>query len=124
MIGGTPDEMRLVAVALAALEEKLVVANRRLPDLHVAMRNHLSGVLARQEPALLAAEDASCDGADMCSLPLLLTYQEAAIQTRLSVSTIERAVRDGRLRAVREGRAVRIRPADLEQYVQSLTGRA
>jgi excisionase family DNA binding protein len=47
----------------------------------------------------------------------LLTITEAARRTRLSARTLTRAAEAGRLAVVRIGRAVRVRPEDLDQFV-------
>ena len=52
--------------------------------------------------------------------PLLLTRAEVAGLLRLSERQVARAVAEGRLRAVHEGRAVRFRPSDLEDFVRNL----
>lgn len=50
----------------------------------------------------------------------LLTFQETAQRLRLSEETVKRLVRDGRLPAVSVGRARRVRPADLAEFIESL----
>lgn len=52
--------------------------------------------------------------------PLLLSYDQVADRLGCSVSTVERRVADGVLRAVRDGRQVRVRTADLDCYVAAL----
>jgi len=47
----------------------------------------------------------------------LLTKRQAAEILQLSIPTIDRKIRTGELRAVRLGRAVRIEPDDLREYV-------
>lgn len=46
-------------------------------------------------------------------LPRLVTYDQAADMTNLSIRTLQRRVEDGTLPVVRIGRAVRFRPTDL-----------
>lgn len=46
----------------------------------------------------------------------LLTVERAAFLASVSEATIRRAIRDGRLAHVRIGRAVRIRPEDLDAF--------
>ncbi len=79
----------------------------------------LSKLLAAS-PKQLAAVDAALDGHPEREMPSLRTYRmgEAATETRLSRSTIWRAIRDGRLRAVeiRAG-SLRIPEAELRRFV-------
>ncbi len=49
----------------------------------------------------------------------LLRVSEAAEQLRLSERTLWRLTKAGELRTVRIGRQVRIRPADLQAFVDS-----
>lgn len=50
----------------------------------------------------------------------LLTLGEAAKALRISKTKLYLERRDGKIRAVQIGRATRIAPADLSQYVNSL----
>jgi excisionase family DNA binding protein len=47
----------------------------------------------------------------------LLTVPEAAQRCRLSERQMWRHIKEGRLAVVRLGRAVRIRPGDLERFI-------
>lgn len=47
----------------------------------------------------------------------LLTLQQAADRLQISMSTIRRLIKAGKLQAVQIGRNLRIRPADLEAYI-------
>ena len=47
----------------------------------------------------------------------LLTVQAAAERCRLSVRQVWRHIQEQRLKVVRLGRAVRIRPDDLERFI-------
>ncbi len=58
------------------------------------------------------------------SSPLLLTVQEACRLLAVSERTLWRLTSDGRVRAVKVGRAVRYAPADLEEYVDRLRAQA
>lgn len=48
----------------------------------------------------------------------LLRPQEAADRLTVSLSTLRRLIKDGRLPVVRVGHAIRIRPQDLEVFVK------
>lgn len=48
----------------------------------------------------------------------LLTVPQAAEQCQLSVRQMWRHIKEGRLKVVRLGRAVRIRPGDLERFIE------
>lgn len=56
--------------------------------------------------------------------PLLLRAEEAARLTSLGRSTIFKMLACGELPAVRVGRAVRVRRADLEKWIDGRTGAA
>lgn len=51
--------------------------------------------------------------------PRFLTRQEVADLLACSVDTVDRRIRDGRLRAVVDGRLVRIAQSDLDTYMRS-----
>lgn len=50
----------------------------------------------------------------------LLTREQAADRLAVSVPTVDRLIARRELRAVRIGRAVRVRPADLERFLGRL----
>jgi excisionase family DNA binding protein len=50
---------------------------------------------------------------------LYLTYEEAAQYTNVSVVTLWRAVRDGRLKPTGPGRAVRFHKDELDRFMHS-----
>lgn len=82
----------------------------------------LFGVLSRQEwstpPGSLMSALLGAQGGPVGSL--LLDIDEVVAELRSSESTVRRLIADGRLRAVRLERGVRVRRADLEAYVESL----
>ena len=49
----------------------------------------------------------------------LLTLEDACEQLQVSEATIRRLVKDGELRVVRIGRAIRVRPEDLDAFIQA-----
>ena len=49
----------------------------------------------------------------------LLTAADVAARLQLSVRTVRRRIAEKKLRVVRLGRAVRVRPEDLESYVDA-----
>ncbi len=51
----------------------------------------------------------------------LLKPQEAADRLTVSLSTLRRLIKSGRLPVVRVGHAIRIRPADLEEFLTPAT---
>lgn len=51
-------------------------------------------------------------------IPLYLSPVEAAVHVGVSHWTIRRMIADGRLRAVRVGRCIRIHPDDLERALK------
>jgi len=54
--------------------------------------------------------------------PQLLTRQQTAARLAISVKLLDRLIHAGTLKAVRIGRAVRVRETDLARYVQALEG--
>lgn len=56
--------------------------------------------------------------------PLLLTKSEAAEALRISARKLDRLIASRQLRAVKLGRHVRITPAELLRFINSLTGGA
>lgn len=49
----------------------------------------------------------------------LMTVREAAARCRVSVRSMWRHIDSGALQIVRIGRAVRIRPTDLEEFIEA-----
>lgn len=49
----------------------------------------------------------------------LLTIQETAGRLGLHPQTVRKIVKSGRLRVARIGRSIRIRPEDLEEFIES-----
>ena len=47
-------------------------------------------------------------------LPRLITLQQAADSTQLSARTLRRYIAEGRLTAYRAGRAIRLKPEDVD----------
>lgn len=120
MLGGTDDELRLVAVGLEALAERLEVTARRAPPLLDVLRGQLVDWRCLEWTSGRGGLDlGECD---VVMTPLLLTRGEAAFVLRLSERQVARVVAEGRLRAVHEGSAVRFRREDLEEYVAGLAG--
>lgn len=54
---------------------------------------------------------------DMPALARLLTLPEAAAILSLSLKTLRRRIAAGALPVIRDGRALRVHPRDLERYV-------
>jgi len=76
--------------------------------------------LLTASPDVLAAVDAALDGTPAQRVPLrLLRMKTAAAETSLSRSTLWRAIREGRLKAVeiRKG-SFRIPEAELRRFVE------
>jgi len=48
----------------------------------------------------------------------LLRLPEVAERLQVSLPTVRRMVKDGRIKSVRVGRVIRVRPIDLESYIQ------
>jgi len=48
----------------------------------------------------------------------LLRLPEVAERLQVSMPTVRRLVKDGKIRTVRVGRVIRVRPMDLESYIQ------
>jgi len=58
----------------------------------------------------------------MSMLPAkLLRLTDVADQLNVSLPTVRRLVKDGRLKTVRVGRVIRVRPQDLEDYIEAAT---
>ena len=56
---------------------------------------------------------------DEAALPQLLTLQEATGILNTSMKTLRRRIDDGQLPVIRDGRIVRVHPADLERYISA-----
>lgn len=52
----------------------------------------------------------------------LLDYNDVADRLNVSVRTVERLVKDGKLRATKVLRSVRFRPADIDDFIEAQTG--
>ena len=53
------------------------------------------------------------------ALPRLLTLQDTADILNSSMKTLRRRIEDGQLPVIRDGRIVRVHPADLERYISA-----
>jgi excisionase family DNA binding protein len=82
-------------------------------SLDAALREALREALAAELPAALAT--ALADATE--PRPLALTLAETAQRTGLSERTLRRAIADGRLRAIRAGRSVRVPILALDEFV-------
>lgn len=49
----------------------------------------------------------------------LLRLPEVAERLQVSMPTVRRMVKDGRIKSVRVGRVIRVRPIDLESYIRT-----
>ena len=49
----------------------------------------------------------------------LLRLPEVAERLQVSMPTVRRMVKDGRIKSIRVGRVIRVRPIDLESYIQT-----
>jgi excisionase family DNA binding protein len=56
---------------------------------------------------------------DQSALSQLLTLQDAAGILNTSMKTLRRRIDDGQLPVIRDGRIVRVHPADLERYISA-----
>jgi excisionase family DNA binding protein len=121
LIGGTSDELAMLALAVDALVEKLEVCQRRRPPILDDIRAQAKD-WSRLDATSLPCNGFSGEGEPM--VPMLLTKKEVAALLRLSERQVDRVVAEGRLRAVHEGRAVRFRHSDLAVYVESLAAPA
>lgn len=50
---------------------------------------------------------------------ILLKIEAVANQLQVSTATVWRLIKNGKLRAVKIGKSVRIHPADLEEFIRS-----
>ena len=118
MIGGTDDELHLVAVALVALAEKCEVCGWRRPALLDALRTQLSGFIeGHSDPT---DPTVAVSGENPLMLPLLLDYDLAARRVGVSRSTLKRWAADGLIEPVKVGGIVRFTPESLDRLVASL----
>lgn len=120
MIGGSDEELGVVAVAVALLVERLSLCDRRRPAIVEDVRRQMAAWRCLDETS--APPDLDLEESDVV-MALLWTRDEVARRLRLSERQVMRLVADGRLRAVHEGRATRFRPIDVEAYVEGLSTR-
>lgn len=117
MILFDPATARDVLDGLRLLEGRVQGTSRSLS----AGAQELRAVARRS--AVVSSDHAMADlssHADDARVPLLLTIDETALALHQSTSTVRRLVRTGDLPAVRIGAAVRVRPADLAAFIDSL----
>ena len=53
------------------------------------------------------------------ALPRLLTLQDTADILNSSMKTLRRRIEEGQLPVIRDGRMLRVHPADLERYISA-----
>ncbi len=56
---------------------------------------------------------------DEAALPQLLTIEQSAEILNTSVKTVRRRIEAGELPVIRDGRIVRVLPADLQRYISA-----
>ncbi len=56
---------------------------------------------------------------DEAALPQLLTIEQSAEILNTSVKTVRRRIEASELPVIRDGRIVRVHPADLERYISA-----
>lgn len=56
---------------------------------------------------------------DATALPRLMTLEEVAETLNISLKTLRRRIEAGALPVIRDGRLLRVHPADLERYIAS-----
>ncbi len=56
---------------------------------------------------------------EQAALPQLLTLQDTAGILNTSMKTLRRRIDAGQLPVIRDGRIVRVHPADLERYISA-----
>ena len=56
---------------------------------------------------------------DDTTLPQLLTLQEVTGILNTSMKTLRRRIDEGQLPVIRDGRILRVHPADLERYISA-----
>ena len=56
---------------------------------------------------------------EQTALPQLLTLQDSAGILNTSMKTLRRRIDAGQLPVIRDGRIVRVHPADLERYISA-----
>lgn len=90
---------------------------RALPEGLSQLLDATVSVRSGQERSFLAEDGETPEDAAMAQL---LTLAEVADRLRVSESTVKRLKDDGRLPTVNLGRSVRVRPADLAAFVDTL----
>lgn len=124
MIGGSDEELEVLATALRVLERTYVDRGVEVPAAVVRCREQLRADWSRQEPTFvregLRPGDGACVGDVGPSEPsLVLTYEEAAAALRVSTRTVERLVEKGELLSIRiSDRITRVQRSDLDEYLK------
>lgn len=122
MIGGTFEELQLVDRALCLLAQRYEITDDEVPWEVTALRTQVTDALLRGPEGSISATRWTSSESEPDSLPrLLLTYEEVAERMHVSLATIKRLVRSGRLPVVHVGRASRISPADLDTFIREAT---
>jgi len=119
VIGGSQEELILVDLSLRVLRSRYEDAGRGVPRDVVRLQQQVSAVLGLLGPSISATSLKIRDGDKVSHPAALLGYRDAATRLGCSMSTIERAVREGRLPVVQIGRVSRIDPADLTAFIDA-----
>lgn len=111
------DEQALAMLVhgVRLLERQLRADGHRLPEVtELAMALERSAtVTSGQDRSIVAG---LADALDAAPGPSLLTIGEAAERSRLSVSSVSRAIKTGALKTISVGAARRVHPDDLEAW--------
>lgn len=113
-----PPFCRDVLEALRLLEGRLQGSGRRLSPCTLELRSFAERSLAIWSDQCLAEEAVGVNDDEMTLC--LMTFEEAADRLRVAEVTVRRLVASGQLPAVSLGRARRIRPSDLQAFIESL----
>lgn len=125
MIGGSDEELEVVALALRVLERTYLDRGVDVPAAVLRCREQFRSDWNRLEPTIGPRGLRSGDGdgvgvAEPSASSLLLTIPEAAEVLRVSTRTVERMVADQKLPTVPIGSSKRILRDDLTEFVNNL----
>jgi excisionase family DNA binding protein len=108
---------RALLDALRIYEGRLMGSGQRLPSGVLEIR----AVAERSVRALtVQPSEEVVDRADTGGVTQLLTIRDVAFALQASDSTVKRLVASGELTSVHVGRSLRVRPGDLQEYINSL----
>jgi excisionase family DNA binding protein len=110
----------VIVFAVRAAEPRTAAARARAAWAEKVAQAHRNGASDSRVDKIDADDDADALVYDQVPKQFLYTKQQAATALAMSTGHLNELIRAGKIRAVKDGGRVKLTPADLQDYVNSL----